>query len=409
MRKLFSILLILLLAMLVYINLKLYYKPEIRVVENDSVPYDQLRQLHYLKDALEAGKAEEMQQLYPEGFVFMQALCGLAWSDFARSVTPTSALYREAHNEVGKCYKAIDSPEARSIFNENLSLPYGAFYTCWNNYLLGRKLILEIPQRRNQKDIEHFQEQCNAIAQVVRNGLTYPESYYGAAWPADIFPGIASLRIHDQLFNPSYSTTIAQWIGNVKALLDPHGLIPHAVYPVTGKPREDARGSSQSLMLIFLKEIDPAFAKSQFDLYKKYFLIYRLGLPALREYPMGATGLGDIDSGPVVFQAGAAASLVGMRTMACYNERATACALRNSIEAFGFPLSRHGKKCYLLGALPIADAFIAWSGIAVKPSITRDASWRNQFHMYSCVITSILLSLLTYTFRLWPFRKAKPE
>ena len=138
-----SFILILLSGIVLYINTAVYYKPAIQVIDQDTVNMDVLHQLRHLRHAMEAGAADDMQQLYPEGYIFMHALYGFAWHDFARQLTPATPLYKEAQEEISKSCTAVRLPEARAIFDENLMLPYGAYYTGWSSYLLGKKLSLE--------------------------------------------------------------------------------------------------------------------------------------------------------------------------------------------------------------------------------------------------------------------------
>ncbi|SKC72893.1 hypothetical protein [Ohtaekwangia koreensis] len=390
----------------IYLNAALYYKPEIKTEEQDTINYDLLLQLRYLKGAIASGEAEAMQKLYPEGYIFMHALTALAWHDFARQCDPSLALYEEAHTEISKSCSAITDDLAKSTFDPYLQLPYGAFYTGWSNFLLGKKLGLESMSKRNIEEVNLFKQQCESIAHALDSSVSpYLESYYKAAWPADMLMCIASLGLHDQLYTPRYTATIETWLKKVKTNLDVNGLIPHAADAVTGKPNEDARGSSQSLMLVFLYEIDPDFARQQFELYKRCFLGSCLGLPGIREYCNGTAGSGDIDSGPVIFGMGAAATLVGMRTMATYHDHSNANALECGIEAFGIPIKNDHEKKYIFGTLPIADAFIAWAhaGLPRKTNVENDVSWRNYFHIYSILIVTVAMLLLIIV---WSYKKS---
>ncbi len=405
-KTIISCLLVMVVCATAYLNAALYFKPEIKTVEQDTINYDLLLQLRYLKGAIASGEAEAMQKLYPEGYIFMHALTALAWHDFSRQCSPSSALYKEAHTEISKSCSAITSDLAKSTFDPYLQLPYGAFYTGWSNFLLGKKLGLESMNKRNIAEVNLFKQQCESIAHALDSSASpYLESYYKAAWPADMLMCIASLRLHDQLYTPRYTATVEMWLKKVKKNLDVNGLIPHASDAVTGKPNEDARGSSQSLMLIFLYEIDPDFARQQFERYKKYFLESCLGLPGIREYCNGTAGSGDIDSGPVIFGMGAAATLVGMRTMATYNDQSNANALQCGIEAFGIATKNDYEKKYIFGTLPIADAFIAWShaGLPRKMNAANDVSWRNRFHMYSALFATITMLLVIIV---WNYKKS---
>lgn len=374
----------LLVALIIYCNVALYYQPG-TPVEHGHVQYDDLlHELRGLKQAMDDGAAEDMQRLYPEGYIFMHALYGLAWADVAARAEAGGAIYRQAFQEVEKSCEYLGSNTAREIFDEFLPLSYGAFYQGWYNYVVGKKLLLQAPSKRSVREVAAFRERCQDIARVIQSDKTpYPSSYQFGAWPADATVGVASLALHDKLFAPQYRKVMNRWITRVRERLDTHGLIPHAVDPVTGTIQEEARGSSQSLMLSFLPEIDAAFAREQFNRYQALFVMHRFGLPCVREYPVGTFGLGDIDSGPVILQAGAAASLSGLRTLALHDEQQLYVGLRNSIEAFGVPITCEGKKQYLFGQLPVADAFIAWGHAAANPSAKAVGAWQVKFHLYS--------------------------
>jgi hypothetical protein len=215
------------------------------------------------------------------------------------------------------------------------------------------------------------------------------------------------LALHDRIYSPKYQPLIKRWLRMTRANQDSLGLIPHEVDAREGTVLVPARGSSQSLMLAILPEIDSAYARQQFALYKRHFTDYRLGLPGIREFPNGVIGFADIDSGPVLFQIGGAASIVGRRTMQQYKETTLAIGLRNSIEAFGIPWTQDRQKAYLWGALPIADAFIAWSN-ALEGSIAMAAQtpWRSRFQLLSLLTTSAGLLGLVW---LWPKPKQKEK
>ncbi len=171
--------------------------------------------------------------------------------------------------------------------------------------------------------------------------------------------------------------------------MDPEsGLIPHAVSAKTDATLIGARGSSQSLINSFLPEIDPSFAEEQFEIYKNNFLDHRLFLPGVREYPSGQDGAGDIDSGPVIWGIGGAASIVGVRAMGVNQHWEGHFMIKNCIEAFGMPITLSGKKRYVFGQLPMADVFIAWSNAVDKNEHDKKVpfGWSWKFQLLSGVI-----------------------
>ncbi len=399
----FSIFLGICVTLLLYTNIRLGYSPDYESTDYGIVNKDVIHQLYFLKQELHQNQAgEKMQQLYPEGFLFIHALYALTWYDAVKGVKPQSPYYKEALQEMDWVLGRIQSSDGKAIFNEYLEIEYGAFYTGWTNVVLGRKLSLQSPEDRKPQEILLFQTRCANIAEFVADSETpFATSYGSAAWPADMVMCMTSLTMHDRLFAPRYQKIVSRWLAKVRQRLDTHThLIPHYVNALTGHAIDGARGSSQSLMQCFLPEIDSAFAKEQFTHYKELFLDSRLGLPGIREYPKGNIGLGDIDSGPVIWGIGGAASVVGQRAMAIHNEAETAIGLRNSIEGFGVGLTWNGQKRYLFGALPIADAFIAWSNSAALNRELMLPAWRRNFLIYST-----LAALCIYGLWYWMWRR----
>lgn len=354
----------------------------------DTVNVELLHELRGLKESINNGGDEDMQQLYPEGYIFLNALYGLAWCNTIEELKPSSLVFLEGKSEIERTWQRINSDHGRSPFDESLPLKYGAFYVGWSNYFLGRKLGIPTIEQLDEREVRQFKEQCTIIDSVFKL-YTYPVTYRGNAWPADAIMCIASLSLHDKLFTPKYQTTIRNWVESVKSNLDSRGLIPHSVRALNGMPSQHARGSSQSLMLIFLSHIDPDFAKEQFLIYRNTFIDTTVGLTGVREFPKGQFGFGDVDSGPLIFGYGASATIVGMQTLSLYGDYSNAARIRHLVESFGFSFENGDKKKYLLGTLPIADAFIAWAHSTksevpfVEPSFLL-------FHLWSGLIILLL-------------------
>jgi len=389
---LFCLPVIVVLLFILFINVKLYYAPEIKFVAPDSIDADVLKELRGLENALQDNADTKMRRLYPEGYLFMNAIYGLAWCNFMAGLSNDSDYFKEGTAELQKTWNKIDSDLARSPFNEELPLHYGAFYTGWSTYFLGRKLSLGHPAQRKEAEVAYFTQQCDSIAVAIKEKI-YPVSYYGSAWPADVMMCVAALSWHDKLFDPKYAETRKAWLEKIKEHLDDRGLIPHAASPLSGKAVENARGSSLGLMLIFLREIDASFAAEQFSLYRSHFLDRTLGLTGVREYPKGEFGIGDVDSGPVLFQMGSVATLVGMQTLYIYGDVESSVQMRNVIETVALPYERRDRKTYLFGLLPMADAFIAWSHSVEHSHDTASPSFTT-FHLISAAVCIALGTLL---------------
>lgn len=386
---LLSFLLILILILLLTINIRLYNSPQIEKQGTESVNTDLLKELRFLEHSFADQADSKMQSIYPEGYVFMNALYGLAWCNVLEQSPKQTSHYKKGHDQIQQAFDRINSETGRSIFDETLPLSYGAFYIGWNNYLLGKKLSIENYNDRDSIELDQFKKQCEAIATAI-NKETYPESYYGGVWPADAMICVASLALHDNMSEPIYSEHIASWIKSVKVNLDKNGFIPHSIHVHDKTIAENARGSSLSLMLIFLKEIDSEFADEQFKLYKSKFYDTRMGLSGIREYPKGELGSGDIDSGPVILQMGGAATIVGLQTTAMFNEPEMSAKISSTLEGLALPVKTKSEKFYLFGMLPMVDAFTAWSHSSLKP-IKQNKPIFIEFHLYSFILFAVLI------------------
>jgi hypothetical protein len=391
-----------LLLLVVYLNYQLFYTPPLELEQGRPINQDVVAQLQFLRGRMHQGAGAQMQELYPEGFVYLNALYALSWTELLPHLPAGTQLRRETLQETRWAIREIQSPVAASIFDLDLPLPRGAFYQGWSAYVLGRYLAALPAGQRDSAQIRHFQYQCKAIARALEQSSSpYLESYDGAAWPADGVMCVAALAWHDRLQPPRYQGVIQQWLRAVNTHLDANQLIPHEVKAGSGTVLTPARGSSQSQLLNFLVEVDSVYARPHFQRYRSRFLTSRLGLPGVREAAAGEPDAEDIDSGPVIWGVGGAASLVGRRTMQRYGDTTTAVGLRNSIEAFGVPWHGSHGKFYLFGQLPIADAFIAWGNSveATRPAEAA-AGWRTSFQLLSAGVILCIVGLWRLTKRL---------
>ncbi len=337
-----------------------------------------------------------MQQLFPEGYFFMNLLYGLSWAEYGKLSKDNDEIFARAVNESRWALDNLESEKGSAVLDRYLNPPYGAFYNSWCNYLRAKRMEAFEGKTPESEKVTFFEKSAQLAAAFDSSGTPFLQSYNGYSWPADAMPGIASLQIHDKLFEKRFQSAISDWLKKIKERLDPEtGLISHSTDFISGETLEGARGSSQSLMNLVLIDIDTTFAKEQYSLYQKHFASSVLGLPMIREYPKGKTGFGDIDSGPVIFGAGFAASVVGLGTANRYGDEQLSNALRNTIETVGFPYSFSKKKRYLFGVLPVGDAFLLWAKLQTPEKLsgiskTEMKGWRLKFHLASAVLMFVL-------------------
>lgn len=337
------------------------------------------KQLEFVRSALEGGADHDAQRQFPEGYLFANALYGMAWVQVGLTDTARAdAAVKEARWALSR----IESSDGTAPFSAGLVPAYGVFYAGWTNWLRGGIIALqEVPDASESARYE--QASAELAAAFERSATPFLQAYPQQAWPVDSTVAIASLALHDQLVQPRFDDTIARWLGDVRERLDPAtGLLPHRVDPIDGRPIEGARATSQSVIHRFLVEIDPAFAREQYEGFRARFLAYPLGFgPAVREYPHGTDGVGDVDSGPLVLGISLSATAVTLGAARVNGDNDLAAALASEAELLGAPVSGLQTKRYALGLLPIGDAFLVWSatarpwGVAQQPEQDFDIRW----------------------------------
>ncbi|MEV0612481.1 hypothetical protein AB0I81_04085 [Nonomuraea sp. NPDC050404] len=343
------------------------------------------RQLAFLRSALDAGAGGQAQALFPEGYFFLHVLYGLSWVELGHR---DKAAGQDALREARWALSRLDSPQGREPFSPDLEPAYGVFYRGWCNWLRGGVLSLQPADRRDPAELRRFTEDSAALGRAFDASRSpYLEAYPGQSWPVDSTVAMASLRLHDAVAGtPGHAATAARWVQRTRARLDPRtGLIPHKAGG-PGEPDEVARGTSQSMIQRFLVEIDPAFAAEQYTRFRDRYVVAPLGLgPAVREYPIGMNGPGDVDSGPLPLGVSLSATAVTLGAAQVHGDAALAGALANYGELAGLPVGTPWTKRYAFGLMPIGDAFLAWSKTArpwvgAGPSATPPASvpwwWR---------------------------------
>ena len=395
-----------LLAILVIWNLRAYTP-----VSN---PETTLAQLRFLRDALTDGSAEQAQRVFPEGFFFSWVLYGLGNAQLAAQLPASHPerpwLLENAQTALSK----LESDAGKAPFPPDLSLPYGAFYNAWVLYLQASLIRALGVTQSPPALLERFQAGCARFAQALeRNSSPFLASYLGHSWAADSSIGVGALGLHDKLFPPRFQGAIANWVNRAKALLEPGlGTLPHQSDVISGQSIETSRGGSQAMMVLALAHADPAFAKSQYEAFRKHFVTESLGVPGVLEYVRGQTGNGDVDSGPIVLGFSGPSVIVGMGAAITMNDLHTARVLNGFVETGGFAVQFNQTRRYLFGALPIGDAFLVW--IRTMQPLVQDAwppvfssFWAWGLHVFSLLLAARIVFGLRQALRGQKIRAAQ--
>jgi hypothetical protein len=380
-------------AMLVAWNVRLYVPVERAGAASAEVE----AQLRFLHRALDDGAASRAQRLFPEGFVFSWALYGLTQAERGLALPAGAPARAEALSQARRALAILDSDEAKESFDPGLVPRYGAFYAGWTTWLRARVVRLA-GSAATTAETWRLAGDVGALARALDGSrVPFLESYADRAWPADNVVCLAALS------ESSYDTLVKWWLTETRPWRDPRtGLFPHEIDTSTGKVVQGPRGTSAAFMAAMLPLLDEEVGHAQYRFFRRQFIVSRLGLPGVREFLPETPGTADEDSGPLLLGVSLSASAVAIAAARANGDATLADALARTADFVGATPSRPGEKQYLLGALPLADAFIAWSkarAMAATSAVAGAASfprpgWQLGVHALSALAA------------FWPWRRA---
>jgi hypothetical protein len=383
-------------AMIVAWNVRLYVPLE----RTSAASTEVAAELRFLHRALDDGAASRAQRLFPEGFVFSWALYGLTQAERGLALPAGAPARAEALGEARRALAVLDSDEARESFDPDLVPRYGAFYAGWTTWLRARVVRLAGGSATPAEE-RRLADDAGALAAALSQArLPFLESYAGRAWPADNVVCLAALR---ETSSFEHGPFIRWWLNETRSWRDARtGLFPHEIDTSTGRVVQGPRGTSAAFMAAMLPLLDEKLGHAQYRLFRQQFVVSRLGLPGVREFLPETPGTADEDSGPLLLGVSLSASAVAIAAARANGDAALASALARTADFVGATPSRPGEKQHLLGLLPLADAFIAWSEARPIPAtvpIASEASFpRPGWRLGAHAICALLA--------LWPWRRA---
>ena len=355
-----------------------------------------ISQLRFLKQSLSEGGAERMQLFFPEGYLFTLALYGLTSANVARSLPPSDPRRNEALRAAREAITHVNSDTAKATFVAEMTPRHGAFYASWSLYVRSAVLRASLPTDPVPFDLRQFEQDCDNFAlALAASDSPFLDSFPEAVWPVDTSVGIAALAIANPYLGNRHKATVATWISRARLRRDLQtGALSHNA-TADGLSQGSPRGGSLAMMSFVLADADPAFARQQYDVLRKYFVDYSWGIPAVREYPHGVNGITDVDSGPVILGFSGPASVLGAGAAIAHGDASLATTLLATIEFVGMPVEWGGSRQYAGGYVPVGDAFLAWarSGPPVAGAKYDDIvppGWRLLIHAVSLLLAGAI-------------------
>lgn len=279
------------------------------------------------------------------GFCYL----GYASADLAKH-DPT--IREEALAEMRWLIGALQTPRMSGFVAPHFGEPFGSNQIHVAVFVHGHFLNLALRYREVSRDAR-YDALIHRVAKALVNEYARTDegvlrSYRDMWWLTDNFPAVSALSRYDRIFHRDTSAARLKFLRSLKTwCLDKDtGLYCTYVNPTGRALNQGPRGISVMYGLHFLKDFDPAFAEQQYALAKQYLVENMLGFSVVREFPKGASGRGDIDSGPVILGAGPSASGFAIAAAAINGDKDVAWRLLKASAMVGMPVFHDGELQY---------------------------------------------------------------
>jgi hypothetical protein len=231
--------------------------------------------------------------------------------------------------------RAFDASKWKSDVLGRLAEPRGSI--AWLGYaalpvVLHHALVAEDRFASSERDL------VEAIARRFSGVLV--ETYPGEWYPVDNCAALGALALHDRITGEDHGDTLARTLAVVARARDPQSGLLHQSSRADGSPVDAPRGSGTFLASWFLRALPPldahpGFAASLYTSGRDRLAGSVLGVQAMREYPEGWEGRGDIDSGPLILGYSVSSTGFALGGAVAWSDRPTREAILSTIRLGG--------------------------------------------------------------------------
>jgi len=273
------------------------------------------------------------------------AACNLAQND--------PSFREEALAEARWLIEAMQTPRLSGFIAPHFGPPFGNEINP-STFVHGHFLSLAVRYREASGDSRYdavIHRVASALAREFgKSDQAILRSYKDMWWVTDNCPSLSALTRYGRLFQRDPSKHTTRFVESIRQFyLDKDtGLFCTYLDPTEGRQLQGPRGISVMYGLHFLRDIDPDFASEQWALARRHLVRTAVGLAAVREFPEGASGEGDVDSGPVLFGLGPSASGFAVAAAAVMDDRETVEQLLRASVLAGAPVYAGGELRYTM-------------------------------------------------------------
>jgi hypothetical protein len=185
-----------------------------------------------------------------------------------------------------------------------------------------------------------------ALARRLERSSLLLASYPRAYWPVDNAAVIGSIALHDRAVG---SRSHAGLVSRFCRRLDTQWRDPKTGLLRQTEPRGAPRGSGTALASYFLAFADRQLSADLLAATRRSLYGTVMGFGAIREYPRGNHGKADANSGPIIQGFGVSATGFALGAARANRDDELFARLSATVELFGAPQERAGRKRYTAG------------------------------------------------------------
>ena len=307
-------------------------------------------QINSISQQLLEGADQSLQQSFPEGVIFANAIFALSILEAEANL---SLSYKEAARLIDHSILQLLSDDNSQNYDKDLIPAYGAFYNGWTNVVLMNYRLsksFKYSSIQNQVNSE-YSTISERIVAAQNEGVHLLDTYHSSIWPADNLMCIASLDSSHHDLQQDWYRKIIDSSDNQLGLINHDGFQP-----------EISRGSSLALATYATALFDPESARRQNSIFQKHYLLSILDIHFIKEYEND--GELDVDSGPIIYGIGSVATIMNIKTQKTINNK----QLRLTwgfLNMLGLPINFNGKKHYLFKQELMFDIFMLWTSVSL--------------------------------------------
>jgi hypothetical protein len=225
-----------------------------------------------------------------------------------------------------------------------------AAYLGYLNVLLG---LFRLHSPQNCYAELHDQITESLIARLEHSDIGLLLTYPGEVYPVDNCAVVGSIGLHARATGADHRALISEWVTTCREdYLDAEtGLLIQAVGYVNGTPIDMPRGSGTTLGSFFINFADPELSASLTAAVREHLFGTMLGFGGVGEYlPDVPNGMGDIDSGPILFGYGLSATGFAISGVRTHGDYAAFRRLWATAHGAGAPLRKEDRINFITGA-----------------------------------------------------------